>query len=238
MLTIVNYGMGNLRSVEKAFGSLGVPTKLTSDPEEVEKATALVVPGVGAFGQAMQNLREGGLIPVIRAAAEKGKPILGICLGMQILFETGEESPGVQGLGILAGTAPRLPDSKVSSADPGRFPGTIFSEERGLASSAPSGTLERIKIPHVGWNQIRLLAPDPLFEGISDGTFFYFVHSYIVRPADPTLVKAVCRYGSDFPAILRSDDVVACQFHPEKSGAAGLILLRNLIQIFKLNRGG
>lgn len=211
MLFIVDYGMGNLRSVQKAFAALGVLAQLTTDPTEVERASAIVVPGVGAFGQAMENLNKAGLAAAIRQQAERGTPLLGICLGLQILFEGGEEAPGVAGLGILPGTAPRLPELGAEEGPP-------------------------LKVPHVGWNQVRLVNRDPLLAGIPDGSFFYFVHSYYVQPTDTTVVKAVCQYGLTFPAVLHLDNVVATQFHPEKSGAVGLTLLKNFVEVFKLNR--
>ncbi len=195
MICIVDYGMGNLRSVEKAFAFLGQKAVVTSDPEIVLSASGVVLPGVGAFGDAAKELAERGLTDPLRESIASGVPFLGICLGLQLLFAESEESPGTQGLGILPGRVVRFPS--------------------------------RVKIPHMGWNDIRTLRPHPVLEGIKDGSYFYFVHSYYVVPEREEHRLTLTEYGDDFVSGVACDNLVAFQFHPEKSSGAGLRLLEN-----------
>jgi len=202
MIAIIDYGMGNLRSVQKGFEKVGFAAKVTADPAELHKAEKLVLPGVGAFKDCMDNLRDGGFIEPIRRHVESGRPFLGICLGLQLLFSESEEFGRHQGLGIIPGKVVR-------------FPGDMH-----VAG-------EELKVPHMGWNQIRLKPEVPLFRGIADGTSVYFVHSYYVIPDDPTVVAAVTDYGIEFCSAIRRDNVMATQFHPEKSQQVGLRILQN-----------
>lgn len=200
MLAIVDYGMGNLRNVERAFHRLGVPAVVTSDRREVKRASGLVLPGVGAFGAAMENLRRTGLGTVIREVVESGKPFLGICLGLQLLFEESEE-------GAESGARPR---------GLGLLRGRVVRFKEGL------------KVPHIGWNQLHILrAEAPELQGIEEGSYFYFVHSYYVFPEDPGTVAATTEYGVSFASALWRENLFAVQFHPEKSSRAGLVLLAN-----------
>ncbi len=207
-MVIVDYGMGNLRSVAKAVESLGAPVRVTSDPSEVQRADKLILPGVGAFPAAMRELTARGLLEPIHAAIASGKPYLGICLGLQLLFERSEEGEGAAGLGVLRGTVKRL------AVNPA------------------------LKIPHMGWNQVlRQQTADsrqqthrcPLLQGIPDGSFFYFVHSYYADPMDRNVVALESDYGMRFPAMVWRGSLFATQFHPEKSQTMGLQLLQNFI---------
>ncbi|MDY0267889.1 imidazole glycerol phosphate synthase subunit HisH [Trichloromonas sp.] len=202
MIAIIDYGMGNLRSVQKAFEKVGFAAKVTADPAELQKAEKLVLPGVGAFKDCMDNLRGGGFIEPIRRHVESDKPFLGICLGLQLLFSESEEFGRHQGLGIIPGKVVR-------------FPGDLRLNG------------EELKVPHMGWNQIRLRQDAPLFRGVADGSAVYFVHSYYVIPDDPTVIAAVTDYGIEFCSAIRRDNVMAVQFHPEKSQQIGLRILRN-----------
>jgi len=202
MITIIDYGMGNLRSVQKGFEKVGFAAKVTDNAEEVTKAEKLVLPGVGAFKDCMDNLREGGFIEPIRRHVTAGKPFLGICLGLQLLFSESEEFGRHQGLGIIPGRVVRFPaDMRLAE--------------------------EELKVPHMGWNQIRLQQDIPLFRGIADGTSVYFVHSYYVVPDDPKDIAAVTDYGIEFCSAICRGNVMATQFHPEKSQQVGLRILRN-----------
>ncbi len=198
MIAIIDYGAGNLRNVSKAFDFLGTENIVTSDPEEIKKADKLVLPGVGAFGEGMANLCALGLDEVIRSEASSGKPLLGICLGMQMLFDESEESPNVKGLGILKGTIRRLP--KVGD----------------------------LKIPHMGWNDLDCRGS--LFEGLHN-PFVYFVHSYYLDAEDKAVVSAKTHYGIDIEVAVESGNVFGFQFHPEKSGDAGLKMLSNFANL-------
>ena len=209
MIAIVDYGMGNLRSVSKALESLGAPVRVTSEPHVIEQAEKLIVPGVGAFGAAMRELSARQLLEPIRTFVASGKPYLGICLGLQLLFEWGEEGGRTAGLGLLRGTVRR------------------FSFDSSL------------KIPHMGWNQvIRLQTSDirhqkecPLLHGIPDSAFFYFVHSYYADPADRAVIALESEYGSRFAAMVWQRNLFATQFHPEKSQTLGLKLLENFVRL-------
>lgn len=202
MITIIDYGMGNLRSVQKAFEKVGFTAKVTDDPREVEKAQRLVLPGVGAFRDCMANLREGRFVEPILRHVESGRPFLGICLGLQLLFSESEEFGRHRGLGIVPGKVVRFPEGM---------------RENG----------EELKVPHMGWNRIAIRTPAPIFRGIEDGAFVYFVHSYYVVPDDLSLVATETEYGISFCSAIWKDNVMATQFHPEKSQATGLKILEN-----------
>lgn len=202
MIAIVDYGMGNLRSAQKAFERVGAEAAIVSAPAPIAQADKLVLPGVGNFGQAVQNLRSGGLVEPILQFIESGRPFLGICLGHQLLFESSTEDGQHTGLGVFAGDAVRF-------------------DFEGL----PGGY--GLKVPHMGWNQMFWAKPCPLLRGLKSGTYFYFVHSYYVRPADPNVVCGRCHYGVEFAAMLWKDQVFATQFHPEKSQRDGLRILAN-----------
>lgn len=199
MISIIDYGAGNLNSVEKAFRSVGIETSIVSKPKEVMKATSIVLPGVGAFGEAMKKLKQLGLKQAIQEKITEGTPFLGICLGLQLLFEYSEEGKA-EGIGILQGTIQK------------------FSKEEGL------------KIPHMGWNIVEKQRHTKLWEGIKNNPYFYFVHSYFHR-GDETIVTGKTKYIESFDAIIEKNNVYATQFHPEKSGAEGLRLLKNFADI-------
>jgi len=203
MIAVVDYGMGNLRSVSKALEHLNARVQVTSDPNELKRADKIVVPGVGAFPAAMRELSARGLVEPIKDAVASGKPYLGICLGLQVLFERGEEGEGAAGLGLLPGTVKRL-------------------------TAAPP-----LKIPHMGWNQVCRTSQDgcSLLEGIPDGSFFYFVHSYAADPRDRSVVTLESDYGGRFPAMISRGRLFATQFHPEKSQALGLRVLQNFLAL-------
>ncbi len=197
MIAIVDYGAGNLTSVRWALDELGYPSRISSDPAEIVRADRIIFPGVGAAGAAMRHLRDRGLIEILRGAVAAGVPFLGICLGMQILFERTEEDGGVETLGVLAGDVRRFQPSYA-----------------------------RDKIPHMGWNLVRWLRPHPVLEGISPTVFYYFVHSYYACPGRPGLTLGAAEYaGVEFCAAAACGSVVATQFHIEKSGRPGLALL-------------
>jgi glutamine amidotransferase len=200
-LAIVDYGMGNLRSVQKAFERVGRAAEVTRDPDRIASAPGVVLPGVGAFGACMTNLRGLGLDPPVVHAIRSGVPFLGICLGMQLLFEESEEFGPVAGLGVLPGRVVRFP------SEPGR------------------------KVPHMGWNSLRIVRPSAALSGIGDGAYVYFVHSYYPAPADPALIATTTPYGEEFASSVARDNVFACQFHPEKSQRVGLRLLENFVHL-------
>jgi imidazole glycerol-phosphate synthase subunit HisH len=200
MITIIDYQMGNLRSVQKACESIGVAAKISSDPHEIASSQKLILPGVGGFGDAIAELRRRDLVEPIRDFVASGRPMLGICLGLQLLFETGYEGGTHQGLGLLPGEVVRFDWQKL-------------------------GTDPTLKIPHMGWNQVRKTADAPILREIDDLTYFYFVHSYYVQPADPSIIALRCQYGIDFCAMVWKDNLYATQFHPEKSQADGMKLL-------------
>ena len=203
MIAIIDYDAGNIKSVEKALLALGQEVEVTSDREKILSADKVILPGVGAFGDAMANLRESGLDEVIREVVKKEIPFLGICLGLQLLFESSEETPGVEGLGILKGRILRIPPS------------------------------EGLKIPHMGWNSLHLQNDGRLFRGIPEDTYVYFVHSYYLQAEDPQIVKAVTDYSTTIHASVEKDNVFACQFHPEKSSKYGLKILENFAKLEK-----
>ena len=199
-LAIVDYGMGNLRSVAKAFERLGHAATVTRDPVAIGEAPGVVLPGVGAFGACMQNLEGYGLSDPVRRVLDEGRPFLGICVGMQLLFEESEEFGPVPGLGVLRGRVRRF------QATPDR------------------------KVPHMGWNELRVARWHPFLDGVDDGAYVYFVHSYYVEADDEDDVAATTPYGVDFASCVVRDNVVASQFHPEKSQRVGLRLLENFVR--------
>lgn len=201
MIAIIDYDAGNLRSVEKALLALGETPVITREPEEILGADKVILPGVGSFGDAMEKLRQYGLVDVIRQVAGKGTPFLGICLGLQLLFESSSESPGVEGLGILPGRILKIPDS--------------FG----------------LKVPHMGWNSLEIRPGAPLFSGIQNGAYVYFVHSFYLEAEDASIVAATAQYGVNIHASVERGNVFACQFHPEKSGDVGLAILKNFINL-------
>ena len=202
MIAIIDYDAGNIRSVEKALFALGEQPVVTRKKEEILAADKLILPGVGAFGDAMERLHQYGLVDVIREAVkDKGIPILGICLGLQLMFERSDESDGVEGLGLLKGEILKIPDS----------PG--------------------LKIPHMGWNSLKIKPDTCLFAQIPDGAYVYFVHSYACEAADPADVLAVTDYGVPFHAAVQRNHIAGFQFHPEKSGDVGQTLLKNFIKM-------
>jgi imidazole glycerol-phosphate synthase subunit HisH len=197
-VTIIDYGMGNLRSVEKALAAVGASPRISADPDAVRKSERLVLPGVGAFGDAMANLKRGGLDQAVLDAVTEGVPLLGLCLGLQLLFSESEEFGRNDGLSLIPGRVRKL---------------------------NPPG----LHVPHVGWNQLESIKADPLLDGVADGSYFYFVHSYIVEPEDGSDVLSWTEYGGRFCSIARRRNVWGAQFHPEKSQDAGRRLLHNFV---------
>lgn len=201
MIAVIDYDAGNIRSVEKALLSLGQEVHITGDAQEILRADKVILPGVGAFGDAMENIRSRNLEPVIRKVAEKGIPFLGICLGLQLLFERSEEAPGVKGLGLLKGEILRIPEA----------PG--------------------MKIPHMGWNSLHLEHDGRLFRGVEEQAYVYFVHSYYLKAEEEDIVKASTEYCTHIHASVEKGNVFACQFHPEKSSGVGLRILKNFVEL-------
>ncbi len=200
MIAIIDYDAGNIKSVEKALLSMGETPVLTRDPEVILQADHIILPGVGSFGEAMENLTKFGLVAVIHEAIDRKIPFLGICLGLQLLFESSEETPSVVGLGILKGKIVRIP------------------EEPGL------------KIPHMGWNSLTVREGASLFKGLEKEPYVYFVHSYYLQAEDPDIVAATAQYGVTIHASVEKGNVFACQFHPEKSSKTGLAILKNFLE--------
>ncbi|OPX59831.1 MAG: imidazole glycerol phosphate synthase subunit HisH [Methanobacterium sp. PtaB.Bin024] len=200
MIAIIDYGSGNLKSIRNGFQHVDAEVLVTHDKKELGKADAMILPGVGAFGTAMQNLTK--YKEVIYQHIRDEKPFLGVCLGLQVLFSESEENPGVEGLDIFPG--------KVA-----RFPGTLKNEG--------------LKVPHMGWNKLNIKKKSPLLDGVGSD-YMYFVHSYYVQPDDDEIVIATVDYGVDVPAMVAQDNVFATQFHPEKSGAVGLEILKNFLK--------
>ena len=203
MIALIDYDAGNTRSVEKALNFLGEESLLTRDREALLRADKVILPGVGNFGEAMETLNRYGLISVIHEIVEKKTPFLGICLGLQLLFEESQEAPGIPGLGILKGKILKIPAG------------------------------EGLKIPHMGWNSLELKNQGRLFAGIPEGAYVYFVHSYYLRAQEREIVKASARYGVEIDASVEKDNVFACQFHQEKSSGIGLAILKNFVDLGK-----
>lgn len=206
MIAIIDYGMGNLRSVQKGFEKVGFEAVVTSDPKVLLDADRVVLPGVGAFRDCIKNLEEGGFIDPILKVIKDGKPFLGICLGLQLLFTESEEFGLHKGLDVIPGRVVRFPEGM---------------EEAG----------EQLKVPHMGWNQLSIKKPAPIYEGIDQGTNVYFVHSYYVKPEDDSVVASTTGYGLEFCSSIWKDNVMATQFHPEKSQEKGLAMLRNFARL-------
>lgn len=201
MIAIIDYGAGNLSSVKKALDYLGAESEITDDKEKIFSATHIILPGVGSFGDAMMSMQKKGLTEAVKESAVSGKPFLGICLGLQLLFESSDESPDVKGLGILNGKIVTIP------------------KENGL------------KVPHIGWNSISLRQKGGIFKDLRDESYFYFVHSYYLKGADNDAVAATTQYGVEIECAVQKGNLCATQFHPEKSGEAGLKLLKNFIDM-------
>lgn len=201
MTAVIDYDAGNIRSVEKALLALGEEALVTRDREAILSADRVILPGVGAFGDAMDRLHSYGLVDVIRQAAAEKIPFLGICLGLQLLFERSEESGQAQGLGILKGEILRIPDHT------------------------------GVKVPHIGWNSLTLTNSGRLFEGVPEHSYVYFVHSYYLKAAEEEIVTARTEYGTQIHASVEKGNIFACQFHPEKSSRVGLKILKNFISI-------
>ncbi|MBQ3543649.1 MAG: imidazole glycerol phosphate synthase subunit HisH [Lachnospiraceae bacterium] len=201
MIAIIDYDAGNIKSVEKAINFLGEETVISRDRDEILSADKVILPGVGSFGDAMEKLKNYNLVNTIYDVVDKKVPFLGICLGLQLLFENSDESKGVSGLGILEGEILRIPD------EPG------------------------LKIPHIGWNSLKFMNDGRLFKDIADDEYVYFVHSYYLKAKNPQIVKAVTEYSTILDVSVEKDNVFACQFHPEKSGDVGLKIIKNFIEI-------
>ncbi|MCD8038648.1 MAG: imidazole glycerol phosphate synthase subunit HisH [Lachnospiraceae bacterium] len=201
MVAVVDYDAGNIRSVEKALLSLGEKAMITRDREEILRADRVILPGVGAFGDAMNKLNAYGLADVIKEVVENNTPFLGICLGLQLLFESSEETPGVDGLGILKGRIIKIPENK------------------------------GLKVPQIGWNSLNFPNKGRLFAGIDEGAYVYFVHSYYLQADEPEIVTAETEYAAHIHASVEKGNVFACQFHPEKSSDVGLRILRNFLTV-------
>jgi len=201
MIAIIDYGAGNLQSVRNALEFIGCPGTITSDPAEILSADGIILPGVGAFGSAMAEMERKGLTETVKSAAKSGKPFIGICAGMQLLFEESEESPDVPGLGVLKGRV------------------LLFPADKGL------------KIPHMGWNSIRTKKESRLLGKLSGSPYMYFVHSYYVKAEDQEIVSALSDYGTTFDAAVEQENLFGCQFHPEKSGTEGISILRRFAEL-------
>lgn len=201
MVAIIDYDAGNIKSVEKAMQALGESVRITREPEEIISADHVILPGVGAFGDAMNKIHQYHLAEVIREVVDRGTPFLGICLGLQLLFESSEESEGIDGLGILRGKIVRLPET------------------------------QGLKIPHIGWNSLNYPNRGRLFEGISEEAYVYFVHSYYLQAEEAQIVTATTEYAAHIHASVEKGNVFACQFHPEKSSDVGMTILKNFLNI-------
>ena len=201
MIAIIDYDAGNIKSVEKALKTLGQDVVVTRDAETILSADRVILPGVGSFGDAMGKLQDYQLVDVIKKVVDKNTPFLGICLGLQLLFESSEETPGVEGLGILKGKILRIPDK------------------------------EGLKIPHMGWNSLKFPREGRLFKGLTEDSYVYFVHSYYLAAEDESIVTATTEYSTLIHASVEQDNVFACQFHPEKSSDVGLHILKNFVEL-------
>lgn len=203
MIAIIDYDAGNIKSVEKAFQALGQDVVVTRDKDTILQAEGVILPGVGAFGDAMKKLEDYDLMDTIHKVVEAKTPFLGICLGLQLMFEESEETPGVKGLGLLKGKIVRIPDG------------------------------EGLKIPHIGWNNLSYPNAGKLYKDIPEDSFVYFVHSYYLQAEEPEIVKATTEYGVTIHASVEKENVFACQFHPEKSSAVGMKILENFVAVVK-----
>jgi glutamine amidotransferase len=201
VIAIIDYGVGNLRSVKKGFEKVGHEACVTSDAEVIAAADAVVLPGVGAFRACMENLQEAGLVKAVYKAVDSGRPFLGICVGMQILFAECDEFGPAKGLGVFEGPVVRFPHHEPVTGEP-------------------------LKVPHMGWNQLALQRPAPIFAEVPDGAYVYFVHSYYPQPAEAAIASATTTYGVEFSSAIWQDHIFATQFHPEKSQAVGLKILK------------
>ena len=208
MIAVIDYGMGNLRSVQKALETVGARAIVTRKPADILSASSVVLPGVGAFKDCMTNLRQYGLVDVVHKSIQSGKPFLGICLGLQLLFDQSEEFGQVPGLKVLSGDVVGFADK---------------------ISNSTSGTL--FKIPHMGWNTVQVQKSNPLFKSIPDESYFYFVHSYYIVPTQPDVIASTTQYGIEFVSSIHHENIYAFQFHPEKSQKLGLTLLKNFSEL-------
>jgi glutamine amidotransferase len=203
MITIIDYGSGNLKSIKNGFTKIGVKSKVTGDVDVLKKSDALILPGVGAFGNAMKNLQK--YKEVIYKHVNDGKPFLGICLGLQVIFAKSQENEGVEGLNLLEGEVVRFPKSLTESG---------------------------LKIPHMGWNELQIKHACPILNNVKND-YMYFVHSYYVSPKDENIIAASVDYGIEVPAVICKDNIFATQFHPEKSGQVGLEILKNFVSLIQ-----
>ena len=201
MIAIADYGMGNLKSLKNALNYIGSASVITQDGNLILKSDAVIIPGVGAFPDAMSNMKKTGLDRIIKTAVSNGKPVLGICLGMQLMFEEGEEITKCSGLNLIDGTIKRIKDN--------------------------------VKVPHMGWNSLKIKKSCPLIDGIEDGSYVYFVHSYYAEIKQYNVLNAYTTYGTDIPAVISSGNLYGTQFHPEKSGSVGLKILKNFRGLLK-----
>jgi len=202
MIYLIDYGMGNLFSVEKALRAVGAKVMITSKPEDIQNATAIVLPGVGNFGKGMSNIKKYELETPIKNFIREGKPFFGICLGMQLLMEESDEAPGQKGLSILSGKVVKFKSNS-------------------------------LKVPQIGWNYVKFKKDSPYFYEIKDQSYFYFVHSFFIKPNDERIVAGVTEYGETFPSVIYSQNIFATQFHPEKSQKVGLQMLKNFVELTK-----
>ncbi|GJM42010.1 MAG: imidazole glycerol phosphate synthase subunit HisH [Ardenticatenaceae bacterium] len=209
-ITMIDYGASNIRSAQKAFEHIGATVQLTDDPDVVRKASKLVLPGVGAFGSGMDGLHKHHLPEAIQDSVKRGVPFLGICVGMQLMFSEGHEMGIHQGVGLLPGKVVRFPDS--------------------LESGDSQSTNQKLKIPHMGWNQLKPAWENPLLAGVQPGDYAYFVHSYYCDLDDATAVLAWTDYGMPFASVVAKDNIYGLQFHPEKSQLVGLTILKNFVE--------
>ena len=228
MLAIVDYGRGNLRSVQNGFGRIGVAAQVSGDPETIAKADGVVFPGVGAFRDCMENLAARGLDEALHQVIGDGKPVLAICVGMQALLSESEEFGTTPGLDIVAGRVRRFPQPAPHNSP---CDGTSQRQSAPLEPAAPIAARQRLKVPHMGWNQLHLHRSCPLLDGLPERVYTYFVHSYYAIPAEPAVVVASTDYGVEFASVLWRDNLYATQFHPEKSQRWGLRILRNFAQL-------
>ncbi|MFH1429371.1 MAG: imidazole glycerol phosphate synthase subunit HisH [Candidatus Margulisiibacteriota bacterium] len=245
MITIIDYGMGNLRSVQKSLEKAGAETRITQDIKEIESSAVLILPGVGAFGAAMQNLNEMGFIKQIKDYIKSGRPFLGICLGMQILFPYSEESPGIEGLGIFEGAVKRFAAGLQISPPKSPLKGglempssetncqNIRNQHSITHHSNPKSEIRntKLRVPHMGWNQLAPKKESDLLTDIAPDSYTYFVHSYYVDPKDKDIILTTTDYGLEFASAIQKDNVTAVQFHPEKSGEVGMKMLENYVEM-------